>query len=63
MDEEVSQVVSVQVVKFTALKQFSDFVVTLCEGNSIPLYLHGINFTNNLSDTALRSTNEFAVTS
>ena len=30
MDEEVSQVVSVQVVKFTALKQVSDFVVTLC---------------------------------
>ena len=61
VDEEVGEVVAVKVVEFTTLKQVSDFVVTLRKGDALPLHLYEIYFTDNLSDAALRNTNELAV--
>ena len=61
VDEEVGEVVTVKVVEFTTLKQVSDFVVTLRKGDALPLHLYEIYFTDNLSDAALRNTNELAV--
>ena len=62
MNEKVSQMIAIQIIKLATLKKFLYLIVSLSQRNAFPFDLNKVHLVYNFTDTAWWDPDEFSAT-